>query len=553
MIPEVSARYFAAAKANWHTSATSQYSSPHLVAAKRIAKWKTEISHQSPNSAGYFAIAKVVLAHECHFAAQESHFATAKRIAKLLRNWHFAAKLAFCCETQTDLSLPCSSSSVSHAVHPPVIFSDQQRRPQFGSPKWHEHEGLNLHLLRIARRVCERSKFQIFLQTFAAGQFLSVKPAPPKPPARAIPYQVRGRPLQKRTRVESSEPIDLTEQRFANSITGPTPVPSPSSSAESPTSSISGAISGAANKISGASSATSRAPNSSKIALEEVIRRPMLPQPPIEGTWIVEARPFHSELCFDLPGIPVPAAEEVSHGALADSKRLFLSRVATDFYQSMTTNQPFSILKRRFTKISFKELIAFPSSFQGCYGQILEHLGYPSEPQLERKRICHEPFTLDKWNNMTAYKVDQPDQPQPAARRASLKHIPEGIIVAAPAIPRAPPEASASSQPSTSAERGWPFLYLNIEIVSCIEDSYSFSEQSCSGDGSHQSMPRANVGHSGSTSCHLKAAPSPFRSATSCRASTDTNPEATLSSLESHPPEPKPPADAPTEEADPSA
>ncbi|RVX11432.1 hypothetical protein CK203_015830 [Vitis vinifera] len=27
--------------------------------------------------------------------------------------------------------------------------------------------------------------------------------------------------------------------------------------------------------------------------------------------------------------------------------------------------------------------------------------GIPSEPQLERKRICREPFTLDKWNNMT--------------------------------------------------------------------------------------------------------------------------------------------------------
>ena len=50
---------------------------------------------------------------------------------------------------------------------------------------------------------------------------------------------------------------------------------------------------------------------------------------------------------------------------------------------------------------------------------------------------------------MTAYKVDQPKQPQPAARRASPRHIPEGITVGAPTIPRAAP---ASSQPSTSAE-----------------------------------------------------------------------------------------------------
>ncbi|RVW89512.1 hypothetical protein CK203_043635 [Vitis vinifera] len=35
----------------------------------------------------------------------------------------------------------------------------------------------------------------------------------------------------------------------------------------------------------------------------------------------------------------IPAAEEVPYGASASSERLFLPRVATDFYQSMTTNQ----------------------------------------------------------------------------------------------------------------------------------------------------------------------------------------------------------------------
>ncbi|KAL6343033.1 hypothetical protein AAG906_017845 [Vitis piasezkii] len=53
---------------------------------------------------------------------------------------------------------------------------------------------------------------------------------------------------------------------------------------------------------------------------------------------------------------------------------------------------------------------------------------------------------------MTAYRVDQPERPQPAARRASPRHIPEGITIAAPTIPKAPPVAPASSQPSTSAE-----------------------------------------------------------------------------------------------------
>ena len=38
--------------------------------------------------------------------------------------------------------------------------------------------------------------------------------------------------------------------------------------------------------------------------------------------------------------------------------------------------------------------------------QILEHLGYLAEPQLERKRICQEIFTLDKWMSMTAYGAE---------------------------------------------------------------------------------------------------------------------------------------------------
>ncbi|WJZ87562.1 hypothetical protein VitviT2T_006932 [Vitis vinifera] len=84
-----------------------------------------------------------------------------------------------------------------------------------------------------------------------------VKPAPPKPPARRYLTRSRGRPLQKRPRVESSEPIDLTEQSpktFAGSNS--------SSLTDSLTNSASGAISDAASRTTGASAATSRAPNS---------------------------------------------------------------------------------------------------------------------------------------------------------------------------------------------------------------------------------------------------------------------------------------------------
>ena len=53
---------------------------------------------------------------------------------------------------------------------------------------------------------------------------------------------------------------------------------------------------------------------------------------------------------------------------------------------------------------------------------------------------------------MTTYRVEQLERPQPAARRASPRHIPVGIPIASPTITRAPPVTPASLQPSSSAE-----------------------------------------------------------------------------------------------------
>ncbi|RVW73699.1 hypothetical protein CK203_055000 [Vitis vinifera] len=93
-----------------------------------------------------------------------------------------------------------------------------------------------------------------------------------------------------------------------------------------------------------------------------------------------------------------------------------------------------------------------------------KHLGYPSYPQLQRKRICREVFTLDKWTNMTTYRAEHPELPQPqqskdpqpaeipATRRASTEPIHEGIPSAFPATHSTPPVILAASEPSTSAE-----------------------------------------------------------------------------------------------------
>ena len=127
-------------------------------------------------------------------------------------------------------------------------------------------------------------------------------------------------------------------------------------------------------------------------------------------------------------------------------------------------------------KVHRKKLLradAIPLLFPRLLCQILEHLGYPSEPHHERKRICREIFTLKKWMNMTAYSADQgaptgaehpeqPEEPQPveipADMRAptlavpSTKPIPEVAPSAPLATPQTPPVIPSTSEPTSSSE-----------------------------------------------------------------------------------------------------
>ncbi|RVW77428.1 hypothetical protein CK203_048030 [Vitis vinifera] len=75
--------------------------------------------------------------------------------------------------------------------------------------------------------------------------------------------------------------------------------------------------------------------------------------------------------------------------------------------------------------------------------QILEAFGYPSEPQLERRRISQEIFTLDKWTSMTAYLHSQ--EPQ-----LDQRLMPEATSYAPPTTPETPPVVPATSVPHPS-------------------------------------------------------------------------------------------------------
>ncbi|KAL6311967.1 hypothetical protein AAG906_026367 [Vitis piasezkii] len=225
---------------------------------------------------------------------------------------------------------------------------------------------------------------------------------------------------------------------------------------------------------------------------------------------------------------------------LLTPRDFFYPRIAMDFYQSMTTNQVRDPTLIHFTidgrhvllealyKMSegfffgphhlilaallyFEEKVhkkklqradCIPLLFPRLLCQILEHLGYPSSLTGEKANL--------------------------RARRTS-QDIYRGYSSCS-AIPRAPPLLDFISTIHISEPRMAIPISEYRELCHALE-TLTTSRAVLLKRWQPLSMPRADVGHSGSTSCHLKAAPSPFRSATSCRALHFYSSKATLSSL----------------------
>ena len=53
-----------------------------------------------------------------------------------------------------------------------------------------------------------------------------------------------------------------------------------------------------------------------------------------------------------------------------------------------------------------------PLLFPRLLCHILEHMGYPTEPHLDRHHHCREHFTLDKWTHLAGYSVPIAKPPQ---------------------------------------------------------------------------------------------------------------------------------------------
>ncbi|RVW22891.1 hypothetical protein CK203_107856 [Vitis vinifera] len=86
-----------------------------------------------------------------------------------------------------------------------------------------------------------------------------------------------------------------------------------------------------------------------------------------------------------------------------------------------------------------------PLLFPRLLCQILEHLGYPGEPRLERRRHCREDFSLDKWYHLAAYFAPQGAPVVPPPQGAPAVPPPQG----APTVP--PPQGVLAVPPPQGA------------------------------------------------------------------------------------------------------
>ena len=145
-----------------------------------------------------------------------------------------------------------------------------------------------------------------------------VEDAPMSPPVRRYQTRASSHPPKKKAKVFEPELIDLSEPVSEPSIE-PQPSQPPPTDSQIP----------------------------SGMTPEALIRRPMLTQPPIEGNLDCRARPFHSELCFDVATFRLqPELKDSFHllqryhmEHLLTPRDFFYPRIAMDFYQSMTTHQ----------------------------------------------------------------------------------------------------------------------------------------------------------------------------------------------------------------------
>nr|CAN59853.1 hypothetical protein VITISV_007247 [Vitis vinifera] len=496
-------------KWKWHTSATSQHRSICFVAAKRIAKWV--------------------------FRNCESDFRT--RVP--LRN------------TVTLISQLRNALRMNHVVQASGHLLRSATSAKFRYPEIARTQGAKSSFPSNRKKSLRKEPVPDSAPKPSQPKAIPppVKPAPPKPPAKRYLTRSGGRPLQKRPRVESSEPIDLTEQSPEPSPIPspvPTPVPSPvPSPSPVPVSSPSSAIPFRAMlRLTGIQSEAGACPI---IPTVEEVRDPTLIHFTIDGRHgILGARHIVEAL-----QIPYEPTQFDNFRAWANPTELEMVRTLSRGAANRS-----HLLRGELPPVMF------------LIDAFLRHNIYPLQHWTQRRGVLlealykmSEGFFFGPHHLILAAllyfeekKVDQPEQPQPAARRASPRHIPEGITVAALAIPRAPPAVAASSQPSTSVEPRMTIpiskyreLYRALETLTASQSS--LAQEMAAIRACQEQMLTTQA----QQAAILRQLQLHFDLPPAVEPSTDTPVEPHSHPSESHPSEPQAPADAPTEEADPSA
>ncbi|RVW19939.1 hypothetical protein CK203_115150 [Vitis vinifera] len=139
-----------------------------------------------------------------------------------------------------------------------------------------------------------------------------------------------------------------------------------------------------------------------------VIRQPMVTQPPIEGNLDCRARSFHFELCFDRETFrDQPELKDSFHLLQrGTSTRSFLLRkkLSPSMFplDALLHHNIFPLQHMRRSTKEATESICNSTAIPEVALSDTRSLGLSFEPQLERRRIFREIFTLDKWTIVPA-------------------------------------------------------------------------------------------------------------------------------------------------------
>ncbi|RVW13526.1 hypothetical protein CK203_101458 [Vitis vinifera] len=286
---------------------------------------------QYPPLRKFSQLRKHLLAHECHFAAQELHFAA----AKWLRN--------------------------PQSVKSPIFAAIAQFRRVFAAAK--HPFGTRVPFAAHTREDPKTEQPSIFS--------LSSEPRPRAPPpiSAGPPWQEPEElspPPVKPYEGFIKDPCPRLHIRASATTTHPT---SSSGSTEEPSARR---ASYRASAVSAVLAAAFRFSDPLRMTPEMIIKCPMLTQPPIEA-------PAQGLL---------PSAPEVSYGTIAYSKGFLLSRVAMDFYQSMTTHHV-----RDPTVIHF----TIDGRHGASTGQYLQRKELPPSMFFIDALLRHNIFPLQHW------------------------------------------------------------------------------------------------------------------------------------------------------------